>query len=178
LKNVILMNLGEVGRKEITKIFYRMPVAVTNTFVYRKMLLRIDQNVSMMFSYHRGIACVFAIELCVQLQDVGGNFSSSNHVESSRGININEGAHMPPNRRASSPSPSFSPYVNRPVQHPLPEVSHFEDHAGAFTIHSPEMDDAQARGLIATVVMMTNLFWRHNYLLLNQSWGCHPLQLH
>ncbi|MED6177827.1 hypothetical protein PIB30_101713 [Stylosanthes scabra] len=77
------------------------------------MPLRTDQNVSMMFSYHRGISSVFAIELCVQLQDVGGSCSSSNHVESGRGININEGARIPPNRRASSPSPSFSPYVNR-----------------------------------------------------------------
>ncbi|MED6175940.1 hypothetical protein PIB30_083081 [Stylosanthes scabra] len=151
LKNVILMNLGEVGRKEVTRIFYRMPVAVANSFVYRKMPLRTDQNVSMMFSYHLGIASVFAIELCVQLQDVGGSSSSSNHVESGRGININEGARMPPNRRTSSPSPSFSPYVNRPIQHPPPEVSHFEDHAGAFTIHSPEIDDAQAGGLTATV---------------------------
>ncbi|MED6187858.1 hypothetical protein PIB30_080489 [Stylosanthes scabra] len=116
-----------------------MPVAVANTFVYRKMPLRTDQNVSMMFSYHRGISSVFAIELCDQLQDVGGSSSSSNHMESGRGININDGARIPPNRRASSSSPSFSPYVNRPVQDPPPK-----DHAGAVAIHSPEMDDDQA----------------------------------
>ncbi|MED6225796.1 hypothetical protein PIB30_097145 [Stylosanthes scabra] len=144
LKNVILVNLGEVGRKQVTRIFYRMPVAVANTFVYRKMPLRTDQNVSMMFSYHRGISSVFTIELCVQLQDVGGSSSSSNHVESGRGININDAARIPPNLRASSPSPSFSPYVNRPVQDPPPEVSQFQDHAGALAIHSPEMDDDQA----------------------------------
>ncbi|MED6149860.1 hypothetical protein PIB30_066692 [Stylosanthes scabra] len=115
LTNVILMNLGEFRRKEVTRIFYRILVAMANTFIYRKMPLRTDQNVSMMFSYHRGIASVFAIELFVQL--------------------------------ASSPSPSFSPYVNRVVQHPPPEVSHFEDHARAFTIHSLEMDNAQAGGI-------------------------------
>ncbi|MED6165314.1 hypothetical protein PIB30_098403 [Stylosanthes scabra] len=113
-----------------------------------------------------------------QLQDVGGSSSSSNHVESGQGININGGAHMPANRRASSSSPSFSPYVNRPVPHPPLEVSHFEDHAGAFTIHSLEMDDAQEGVLTVTVVMMMNLFRRHSYLLLNRSWGCQPLQLH
>ncbi|MED6138885.1 hypothetical protein PIB30_078740 [Stylosanthes scabra] len=85
------------------------------------MPLRTDQNVSMMFSYHCGIASVFAIELCVQMQDVGGSSSSSNHIEPGRGININESARMLANRRASSPSPSFRPYVNRPVQHPPPE---------------------------------------------------------
>ncbi|MED6163501.1 hypothetical protein PIB30_080515 [Stylosanthes scabra] len=144
LKNLILMNLGEVGRKEVMRIFYRMPVAVANTFVYRKMPLRTDQNVSMMFSYHRGISSVFAIEFCVQLQDVGGSSSSSNHVESGRGININDGARILPNRRASSPSPSFSSYVNPPVQDPPPEVSQFQDHARAVAIHSPEMDNDQA----------------------------------
>ncbi|MED6180317.1 hypothetical protein PIB30_009105 [Stylosanthes scabra] len=143
-----------------------------------KFLLRTYQNVSLMFSYHRGIASVFAIELCVQMQDVGGSSSSSNHVESGRGITINEGARMPANHRTSSPSPSFSPYINRPVQHPPPEVPHFEDHDGAFTIHSLETDDAQAGGLIATVVMMTNLFRKHNHLLLNRSWTCQPLQLY
>ncbi|MED6164502.1 hypothetical protein PIB30_090761 [Stylosanthes scabra] len=102
LKNVILVNLGEVGRKEVTRIFYRMPVAVANTFVYRKMPLRTDQNLTMMFSYHRDISSVFAIELCVQLQDVGGSSSSSNHVDSGRGININDAVRIPPNRRASN----------------------------------------------------------------------------
>ncbi|MED6209209.1 hypothetical protein PIB30_052521 [Stylosanthes scabra] len=100
LKNLILMNLGEVGRKEVTRILYRMPVAMANSFIYRKMPLRTDQNVSMMFSYHYGIASVFAIELCVQMEDLGGSSSSSNHVESGRGININEGARIPANRRA------------------------------------------------------------------------------
>ncbi|MED6109018.1 hypothetical protein PIB30_029753 [Stylosanthes scabra] len=126
LNNLILISLGEVGRKEVTRILYRMPVAVANSFVYRKMLLRTDQNVAMVFSYHRGIASVFAVELCVHMQDVGGSLSSSNYVESGRGININDGGRMPENHT------------------PLPEVPHFGDHAGAFTIHSPEPDDAQA----------------------------------
>ncbi|MED6158171.1 hypothetical protein PIB30_030341 [Stylosanthes scabra] len=143
LKNLILISLGEVGRKEVTRRLYRMPVAVANSFVYRKMPLRTDQNVSMMFSYHPGIASVFAIELCVQMQDVGDSSSSSNHVESGRGISINEGVRMPSNCRVNSPNPSINPYVNRPAQQPPPDVSHFEDHAGAFTIHSPNPDDAQ-----------------------------------
>ncbi|MED6145969.1 hypothetical protein PIB30_030188 [Stylosanthes scabra] len=142
LKNLILISLGEVRRKEVTRILYRMPVVVANSFVYRKMPLRTDQNVAMMFSYHRGIASVFAIELCVQMQDVGGSSSSSNHVESGRGISINDGGRMPANRMGGSPS--FSSYVNGPAQQPPPEVPHFGDRAGAFTIHSPKPDDAQA----------------------------------
>ncbi|MED6153045.1 hypothetical protein PIB30_097762 [Stylosanthes scabra] len=144
LKNVILVNLGEAGKKEVTRILYRMPVAVANTFVNRKMPLRTDQNVTMMFSYHRGISSVFAIELCVQLQEVGGSSSSSNHMDSGRGININDAIRIPPNRRASSPSPSFSPYVNRPAEEHPPEVSLFQDHAGVVAIHSPDLDDDQA----------------------------------
>ncbi|MED6147305.1 hypothetical protein PIB30_042993 [Stylosanthes scabra] len=85
-----------------------MPVAVANVFVYQKMQIKTKANVSMMFSYHRGIASVFAIELCVQLQDVGGSSFSSNHVEFGEGFNLNEGARMSRNRRASSLSPSFT----------------------------------------------------------------------
>ncbi|MED6156404.1 hypothetical protein PIB30_014155 [Stylosanthes scabra] len=144
LKNLILISLAKVGRKEVTRILYRMSDAVANSFVYRKMPLRTDQNVAMMFSYHRGIASVFAIELCVQMQDVGGSSSSSNHVESGRGISINDGDRMPANRMGDNPSPSFSPHVNRPAQQAPPEVPHFGHHAGGFTIHSPEPDDAQA----------------------------------
>ncbi|MED6171428.1 hypothetical protein PIB30_040638 [Stylosanthes scabra] len=125
-----ISEFGEAGRKEVTRIL--------------KMPLRTDQNVTMMFSYHRGISSVFAVELCVQLQDVGGSSSSSNHVDSGRGININDAVCISPNRRASSPSPSFSPYVNWPAQEPPPEVSLFQDHAGVVAIHSPNLDDDQA----------------------------------
>ncbi|MED6218280.1 hypothetical protein PIB30_025371 [Stylosanthes scabra] len=93
LKSLILMNLDEVKRKEVTRILYRMPVAMANSFVYRKMPLRTNQNVSMMFSYHCGIASVFAIEFYVQIQDVGGSSSSSNHVESGRGTSISYDQH-------------------------------------------------------------------------------------
>ncbi|MED6128600.1 hypothetical protein PIB30_099445 [Stylosanthes scabra] len=148
LKSLILMNLGQLGRKEITRLLYRMPVAVANSFVYQKMQIRSDTNVSMMFSYHHGIACVFAVELCVQLEDVGASSSSSNHVEPwGGGFNINEGARMPSNRRASSPSPSFSPYVNRTVHAPPPDVPHFEEHDGGIMMHSPEIDDLHAMGV-------------------------------
>ncbi|MED6124180.1 hypothetical protein PIB30_056642 [Stylosanthes scabra] len=108
LKILILMNLGQLGRKEITRLLYRMPIAVANSFVYQKMQIRSDTNVLMMFSYHHGIANVFAVELCVQLEDVGASSSTSNHVEPGRGFNINGGTRMPSNLRASSPSPSFS----------------------------------------------------------------------
>ncbi|MED6139153.1 hypothetical protein PIB30_081230 [Stylosanthes scabra] len=155
----VAVNLGEVGRKEVTRIFYRMPVAVPNTFVYRKMPLRTEQNVTMMFSYHHGISSVFAIELCVQLQDVGGSSSSSNHVDSGRGININDAVCIPPNRRASSPSPSFSLYVNRPVQEPPPEVPLFQDHAGAMAIHSSTWMTIR-NGVIAMAMMMMSSFRR------------------
>ncbi|XLR69728.1 hypothetical protein S83_020400 [Arachis hypogaea] len=42
LKNVILVNTGLVGKKEITKLTYRMPVAVANSFAYQKMQIKSD----------------------------------------------------------------------------------------------------------------------------------------
>ncbi|MED6164364.1 hypothetical protein PIB30_089234 [Stylosanthes scabra] len=63
------------------------------------------------------------------------------------GFNINEGAQMPSNHRASSPSPSFSPYVNRTVHAPPPDVPHFEEHDGGFMMHSPEIGDPHAEGV-------------------------------
>ncbi|XP_016163130.1 uncharacterized protein LOC107605680 [Arachis ipaensis] len=80
LKNVILVNTGIVGKKKITKLTYRMPVAVANSFTYQKMQIKSDQQVSMMFSYHRSIGNIYSLELCVCLQDLGGSFSSSNNV--------------------------------------------------------------------------------------------------
>ncbi|RYR15275.1 hypothetical protein Ahy_B04g071999 isoform B [Arachis hypogaea] len=80
LKNVILMNTGLVGKKDITKLTYRMSVAVANSFVYQKIQIKFDQQVSMMFSYHRSIGSIYSLELCVCLQDVGGSSSSSNNV--------------------------------------------------------------------------------------------------
>ncbi|XP_016204688.1 uncharacterized protein LOC107645222 [Arachis ipaensis] len=48
LKNLILMHTGMVGKKEITKLTYRMPIAVANSFAYQKMQIKSDQHVSMM----------------------------------------------------------------------------------------------------------------------------------
>ncbi|MED6172221.1 hypothetical protein PIB30_048009, partial [Stylosanthes scabra] len=62
-----------------------------------------------MFSYHRGIGDVFAI---------GESSSSSNNVDSGRGIEINKGTRMPSNCRTSSPS--FRPYINQFVHVPPP----------------------------------------------------------
>ncbi|MED6203252.1 hypothetical protein PIB30_113670, partial [Stylosanthes scabra] len=129
-----------------------MPVAVANPFFYQKMQIKTDQNVSMMFSYHRGIGGVFEIELCVQLQDVGGSSSSSNNVDSGRGIDANEGTHMPPNRRAGSPS--FRPYINQSVHAPSPAVAAFEDDVQPGMMESPDRDDYQPRGSTLTTVKM------------------------
>ncbi|MED6113004.1 hypothetical protein PIB30_066986 [Stylosanthes scabra] len=120
------MNLGELEIKEITRPLYRMPVAVANSFVYLKMKIKTDYIVSMMFPYHRVIAIVFVVELCVQLQDVGGSSSNSNNIEFGRGIDINEGARMLSNRWASSPG--FGPYVIQPGHSPPPRAPPFEDH--------------------------------------------------
>ncbi|MED6219906.1 hypothetical protein PIB30_040186 [Stylosanthes scabra] len=126
LKILILMNLGELGKKEVTRLLYRMPVA---------------------------------------MQDIGGSSSSFNHVESGRGININEGPRRP-NPRASSHSPN---YVNRPERAPHHEVPPFEDHAGASMMHSLERDDVQFGGLTVTTGKTRSLFRKYSHLLLNQS---------
>ncbi|XP_015964954.1 uncharacterized protein LOC107488696 [Arachis duranensis] len=84
LKNLILMHTGMVGKKEITKLTYRIPVAVANSFSYQKMQIKADQHVSMMFSYHRSIGSIYSLELCLNFQDIGGSSSSSNNVEGVR----------------------------------------------------------------------------------------------
>ncbi|RYQ89291.1 hypothetical protein Ahy_B09g096010 isoform B [Arachis hypogaea] len=75
-----------VGKKKITKLTYRMPVAVANSFAYQKMQIKSDQHVSMMFSYHRSIGSIYSLELCVNLQDISGSSSSSNNVEGIRNL--------------------------------------------------------------------------------------------
>ncbi|XP_015950461.1 uncharacterized protein LOC107475345 [Arachis duranensis] len=61
-----------------------MSVAVANSFAYQKMQIKSDQHVSMMFSYHRSIGSIYSLELCLNLQDIGGSSSSSNNVEGVR----------------------------------------------------------------------------------------------
>ncbi|RYR03129.1 hypothetical protein Ahy_B06g081963 [Arachis hypogaea] len=80
------MNIGMVGKKEITKLTYRMPVAVANLFAYQKMQIKSDQHISMMFSYHRSIGSIYSLELGLNLQDIGGSLSSSNNVDGVRNL--------------------------------------------------------------------------------------------
>ncbi|RYQ83315.1 hypothetical protein Ahy_B10g101963 isoform B [Arachis hypogaea] len=111
LKNLILMHTGMVGKKEITKLTYRMPVAVANSFSYQKMQIKADQHVSMMFSYHRSIGSIYSLELCLNLQDIGGSSSSSNNVE---GVgNRGAGDFVPDRDTIRAPSPSFNAFVPR-----------------------------------------------------------------
>ncbi|RYR10993.1 hypothetical protein Ahy_B05g079486 [Arachis hypogaea] len=109
LKNLILMHTGMVGKKEIRKLTYRIPVAVANSFSYQKMQIKSDQHVSMMFSYHRSIGSIYSLELCLNLQDIGGSSSSSNNVEGVR----NRGAadFVLARDTSRAPSPSFNAFV-------------------------------------------------------------------
>ncbi|RYQ94910.1 hypothetical protein Ahy_B08g089878 [Arachis hypogaea] len=108
---MILMHTGMVGKKEITKLTYRMPVAVANSFAYQKMQIKSDQHVSMMFSYHRSIGSIYSLELCLNLQDIGGSSSSSNNVEGVRNLGAADFVPGRDTRRACSPS--FNAFVTR-----------------------------------------------------------------
>ncbi|RYR43638.1 hypothetical protein Ahy_A08g040046 isoform Q [Arachis hypogaea] len=126
LKNMILMNTGLIGKKEISTLIYRMPVAVASSFTYQKMHIKSDQHVSMMFSYHRSIGSIYSMELCVKLQDVGGSSSSSNNVEEMRNSGAGEGIPFLDTGRGRSPS--FNAFVapaqntEIPDQRPFPNV--------------------------------------------------------
>ncbi|XP_020992300.2 uncharacterized protein LOC107477298 [Arachis duranensis] len=113
LKNVILVNTGLVGKKEITKLTYRMPVAVANSFTYQKMQIKSDQQVSMMFSYHRSIGSIYSLELCLCLQDLGGSSSSSNNVVNHvvQPGNFVASDLMPFQEIVRAPSPTFNAFV-------------------------------------------------------------------
>ncbi|XP_057723475.1 uncharacterized protein LOC130939381 [Arachis stenosperma] len=111
LKNLILMHTGMVGKKEIRKLTYRMPVVVANSFSYQKMQIKSDQHVSMMFSYHRSIGSIYSLELCLNLQDIGGSSSSSNNVEGVR--NVGAADFVPARDTSRAPSPSFNAFVPR-----------------------------------------------------------------
>ncbi|KAL4316215.1 hypothetical protein AHAS_Ahas15G0262800 [Arachis hypogaea] len=96
------MNTGLIGKKEIRDLAYRMPVALASSFAYQKMQIKSDQYVLMMFSYHRSIASIYSMKLCVQLQDVGGSSSSSNNVEEIRNFGTVEAIPFPEIGRARS----------------------------------------------------------------------------
>ncbi|XP_016172396.1 uncharacterized protein LOC107614776 [Arachis ipaensis] len=110
LKNLILVHTGMVGKK-ITKLTYRMPVAVANSFAYQKMQIKSYQQVSMMFSYHRSIGTIYSLELCLNIQDIGGSSSSSNNVDGVRNLEVADFVPGPDTSRARSPS--FNAFVVR-----------------------------------------------------------------
>ncbi|RYR31925.1 hypothetical protein Ahy_B01g056872 [Arachis hypogaea] len=105
------MHTGMVGKKEIRKLTYKMPVAVANSFSYQKMQIKSDQHVSMMFSYHRSIGSIYSLELCLNLQEIGGSSSSSNNVEGVRNVGAADFVLARDTSRASSPS--FNAFVPR-----------------------------------------------------------------
>ncbi|MED6217280.1 hypothetical protein PIB30_016268 [Stylosanthes scabra] len=71
LKNRILMNMGELGRKQISQVAYRLHVAIgpqaSNT---RAFWLKSDQHVQLMFGYHDSNPELRCIELYVKVEDL------------------------------------------------------------------------------------------------------------
>ncbi|XP_015950053.1 uncharacterized protein LOC107474921 [Arachis duranensis] len=128
LKNLILVQTGTVGKKEITKLTYRMPVAVANLFAYQKMQIKSDQQVSMMFSYHRSIGTIYSLELCLNIQDIGGSSSSSNNMDGVRNLGVADFVPGPDTSRARSPS--FNAFVVREQNANLREA-----HPSTSTLH-------------------------------------------
>ncbi|XP_057747708.1 uncharacterized protein LOC130966905 [Arachis stenosperma] len=125
LKNLILVQTGMVGKKEITKLTYRMPVAVANSFAYQKMQIKSDQQVSMMFSYHRCIGTIYSLELCLNIQDIGGSSSSSNNVDGVRNLGVTDFVTGPDTSRARSPSFNAHPDVGIPESSDENEIEEF-----------------------------------------------------
>ncbi|XP_016194935.1 uncharacterized protein LOC107635900 [Arachis ipaensis] len=101
--------------KEITKLTYRMPVVVANSFAYQKMQIKSDQQVSMMFSYHHSIGTIYSLELCLNIQDIGGSSSSSNNVDGNA------------NFREARPSPSTLLGFDRHPDVGIAETSNEDD---------------------------------------------------
>ncbi|RYR71838.1 hypothetical protein Ahy_A02g006051 isoform E [Arachis hypogaea] len=179
LKNMILMNTGLIGKKEINTLIYRMPVAVANSFTYQKMHIKSDQHVSMMFSYHRSIGSIYSMELCVKLQDVGGSSSSSNNVEEMRNSGAGEGIPFLDIGRGRSPSfnafvapaqnteiPDRRPFPNVHVAYPegmadgladSSEEDEIENDSGEEAEVVPETQPVQGERVIPSVVEPINV---------------------
>ncbi|XP_016195681.1 uncharacterized protein LOC107636702 [Arachis ipaensis] len=163
LKNLILMNTGMVGKKEITKLTYRMPIAVANSFVYPKMQIQSDQHVSMMLSYHCSIGSIYSLKLCVNLQDIGGSSSSSNNVEQVR--NFGSAKFVPFQEIDTARSPTFNAFVrleqNIENRHACPspsnDVAFPEGHADGLADTSDEDEIEDFSGDKAEVVPETQL---------------------
>ncbi|XP_015973725.1 uncharacterized protein LOC107496914 [Arachis duranensis] len=81
LKNLILMHTGMFGKKEIRKLTYRI------------------------------IGSIYSLELCLNLQDIGGSSSSSNNVEGAR--NVGAADFVSARDISRAPSPSFNAFVPR-----------------------------------------------------------------
>ncbi|XP_015941722.1 uncharacterized protein LOC107467196 [Arachis duranensis] len=79
----------------------------------------------MMFSYHRSIGTIYSLELCMNIQDIGGSSSSSNNVEGVKNLGAVDFAPGPDISRARSPS--FNAFVvreqNANLQEPRPSPS-------------------------------------------------------
>ncbi|XP_015971265.1 uncharacterized protein LOC107494742 [Arachis duranensis] len=137
-----------VGKKEITKLTYRMPVAVANSFAYRKMQIKSDQQVSIMFSYHRSIGTIYSLELYMNIQDIGGSSSSSSNVEGVRNLGAADFAPGPDISRARSPS--FNAFVvqeqNANLREPHPSPStllRFDRHPDVGIVETSDEDDIE-----------------------------------
>ncbi|RYR57542.1 hypothetical protein Ahy_A05g023252 [Arachis hypogaea] len=148
LKNLILVHTEMVGKKEITKLTYRMPVAVANLFAYQKMQIKSDQQVSMMFSYHRSIGTIYSLELCMNIQNIGGSSSSSNNVEGVRNMGAVDFAPGPDISRDRSPS--FNAFVvreqNANLREPCPSPSTllgFDRHPDVGIAETSDEDDIE-----------------------------------
>ncbi|RYR05642.1 hypothetical protein Ahy_B06g085479 [Arachis hypogaea] len=116
LKNMILMNTGLIGKKEISTLIYRMPVAVANLFTYQKMHIKSDQH-------HRKHLLDGTLR---EAPRCGGSSSSSNNVEEMRNSGAGEG--IPFLDIGRGRSPSFNAFVapaqntEIPDRRPFPNV--------------------------------------------------------
>ncbi|RYR40018.1 uncharacterized protein LOC107464589 [Arachis duranensis] len=166
MKNLILMNTGIVGKKKITKLTYRMPIVVANSFAYQKMQIKFNQRVSMMFSYHRNIGSIYSLELCLNLQDIGRSSSSSNNVEGGRNLGSADFVLGRDTGRASSQS--FNAFVTpeqnadihqaRPSPSSLVGIDRYPDAGMAEISYEDEIEDFS--GDEAEAVPETHPFYR------------------
>ncbi|RYR44560.1 hypothetical protein Ahy_A08g040881 [Arachis hypogaea] len=102
----------------------------------------------MMFSYHRSIGTIYSLELCMNIQDIGGSSSSSNNVEGVRNLGAADFAPGPDISRARSPS--FNAFVvreqNANLREPHPSPStllRFDRHPDVGIAETSDEDDIE-----------------------------------
>ncbi|MED6114249.1 hypothetical protein PIB30_078566 [Stylosanthes scabra] len=143
LKNVILVNLGEAGRKE---------------------------NLTMMFSYHCGISSVFAVELCVQLQTSAGVLRPRTTSILAEGL---ISTMLSASRRIAEQAfrvPALAPMLTGPHKNLRPRFLYSRTMPELWlSILQTWMTIMQ--GLTAMALMMTSSFQRHNRLMLSRLWA-------